>query len=137
MSFLEHSITVDNCPLIIEIAKKFNLEGLIEKIIGIVGSNPVQYEQMILTLSIEDFKKLLKSDLLNIEEIEVLNLIKKWITTGNDENRDCLSQLLENVRWEIIPSQYIIDHVVNDPALTFGSGAKTIMAAMTYHLSKV
>ena len=64
-----------------------------------------------------------------------MDILKQWIQRTEQNARD-LEVLLSHVHWEVIPSEYIVSEIVNDPVLTQGSGAKPIMAAMSHHLSR-
>ena len=135
IQFMESEINVENCDRIISAAREFDLEGLGGRIVEKIGSKPSEYRDIILKLDPEDFIHLVELDTLNIGEIELLSLISDWLTS-KPMNAEYIDRVLENVRWETIPSEYIVSNVISDAVLTQGNGAKTIMEAMGQHLAK-
>jgi len=135
IQFMESEINVENCDRIISAAREFNLDGLGGRIVEKIGSKPTEYRDIILKLEPEDFIHLVELDTLNIGEIELLSLISDWLTS-KPIHAEYIDRVLENVRWETIPSEYIVSNVISDTILTQGNGAKTIMEAMGQHLAK-
>jgi len=135
IQFMESEFNVENCDRIISAARVFNLEGLGGRIVEKIGSKPFEYRDIILKLDPEDFIHLVELDTLNIGEIDLLSLISDWLTS-KPIHAEYIDRVLENVRWETIPSEYIVSNVISDTILTQGNGAKTIMEAMGQHLAK-
>ena len=129
------ALNTSTCGRVMEITRAFGLSSMSVKLMGIVGSSPVDNFDIIRSMDRQTMCEFIAKDYIKTDEIELLDMLKQWIEQAAEHAVD-LDLLLSHVRWEVIPSDFIVNQIVNDPIFTQGSGAKPIMAAMGHHLSR-
>ena len=85
----------------------------------IVGADPTKNLDIILSMDRHTMCEFISNDYIKIDEIELLDILRQWIQVSEEHAYD-LDVLLSHVRWEVIPSQYIVSHIVDDPIFTQG-----------------
>ncbi|KAF8791411.1 Kelch-like protein 5 like protein [Argiope bruennichi] len=92
--------------------------------------------QEYLSLSVDDVKKLLSSDMLNVpSEEKAFESLMLWVNYDLANRKDDLPSLLEMIRLPLLSPQYLTDHIENNPLLKENNHSRNlIMEAMKYHL---
>lgn len=129
------ALNTSTCGRVMEITRAFGLSSMSVKLMGIVGSAPIDNFDIIRSMDRQTMCEFIAKDYIKIDEIELLDILKQWIEQSAEHALE-LDVLLSHVRWEVIPSDFIVNQIVKDPIFTQGTGAKPIMAAMGHHLSR-
>ncbi|GFY57250.1 kelch-like protein 5 [Trichonephila inaurata madagascariensis] len=96
----------------------------------------VMSNQEYLSLPVEEVKKLLSSDMLNVpNEERAFEALMLWVNYDLANRKNDLPVLLEMIRLPLLSPQYLTDHIENNPLLKEHSHCRNlIMEAMKYHL---
>ncbi|CAL1267931.1 unnamed protein product [Larinioides sclopetarius] len=92
--------------------------------------------QEYLSLMVDDVKKLLSSDMLNVpSEEKAFESLMLWVNYDLPNRKNDLPSLLEMIRLPLLSPQYLTDHIENNPLLKENNHCRNlIMEAMKYHL---
>ena len=114
--FLARNVSTHNCLAFLSVAEKYDLQEAIDECDKFVLENFDTISQSI------EFKKLskqklchfLSDDQLKVRngEIEVFRATHKWYEATQDDNIDVLAELMQHVRFPLIPSDVLLDEVL-------------------------
>ncbi|XP_041360436.1 BTB/POZ domain-containing protein 2-like [Gigantopelta aegis] len=127
--FLNAAMTVENMFVLLEQAKMFDEKWLIEKVMEFIDENGASLVKSpgFLDLSRESVVDIIKSDDLEIEEVDVFHVVNNWaehqcqkqaIAVTPEAKREVLGPVMELIRFSALPLEFIVDVVDASGLLT-------------------
>ena len=115
--FMETQLDSSNCVGIHYFAQAHNCEDLYTKAKEHIEKAFVEVCQgeEFLMLTYDRVAEIISSNELNVEKEEIVfEAIMRWLKHDEEERKDSLADLLPNIRFGLLNSKYITDHIANN-----------------------
>ena len=116
--FLKTNVSAENCLTFLSVAEKYDLEKAVDRCNKCLLSNfdTISQSTEFTKLSREKLCSYLSDDQLKVHkgEKEVFRATLKWYQANQNDNTDVLAELMQHVRFPLIPSDLLVDEILTN-----------------------
>ncbi|XP_071944396.1 kelch-like protein 13 [Antedon mediterranea] len=138
LEYLTSILTVENCIHILNLAEQFEFRGLMLVTQDFIIDNfiAVSHTPEFQTLNAEQVTFFLSQDrMATNSELQLFQIGAKWLNHESEERKEYAAQLMRNIRFPLISSNDLVDHVQNQEFMMQQQEChQYLLEALNYHL---